>query len=150
MAQLQNSSNFSKNSSQTPQLQNSLELPTLWSYSANGVEFWSTSFVTLEPPLLNLLVELVGNYPPMPLVTQKNGSFFFSETPPRLFFSVLRLFPPTSTTRFFSRARAPLGFRPPPPTSAAAIHPCRRTPEPLPAALAPPGHRQSEPRCRQS
>ena len=36
MAPLQNSSNSSKNSSQTPQLQNSLELPTLWSCSANG------------------------------------------------------------------------------------------------------------------
>ena len=36
MAPLQNSSNSSKNSSQTPQLQNSLELPTPWSCSANG------------------------------------------------------------------------------------------------------------------
>jgi len=36
MAPLQNSSNSSKNSSQTPQLQNFLELPTLWSCSANG------------------------------------------------------------------------------------------------------------------
>jgi len=36
MAPLQNSSNSSKNSSQTLQLQNSLELPTPWSCSANG------------------------------------------------------------------------------------------------------------------
>ena len=36
MVSLQNSSNSSKNFSQTPQLQNYLELPILWSYSANG------------------------------------------------------------------------------------------------------------------
>ena len=36
-----------------------------------GVEFWSTSFAAPEPSLLNLLVELVGNYPPMPLITEK-------------------------------------------------------------------------------
>ena len=35
------------------------------------MEFWSTSFAALEPSLLNLLVELMGNYPPMPLVTEK-------------------------------------------------------------------------------
>ena len=35
------------------------------------LEFWSTSLAAPKQPLLNLLVELVGNYPPMPLVTQK-------------------------------------------------------------------------------
>ena len=33
------------------------------------MEFWSTSFTAPKPSLLNLLVELVGNYPPLPLVT---------------------------------------------------------------------------------
>ena len=44
-----------------------------------GVEFWSTSFAAPEPSLLNLLVELVGNYPPMPLITEKTVRFYFSE-----------------------------------------------------------------------
>ncbi|XP_066308137.1 protein CLMP1-like [Miscanthus floridulus] len=48
-----------------------------------GVEFWSTSFAAPEPSLLNLLVELVGNYPPMPLITEKTVRFYFSEPPRR-------------------------------------------------------------------
>jgi hypothetical protein len=48
------------------------------------VEFWSTSFAAPEPLDMNLLVELVGNYPPMPLVTQENDSFYSSPKPPLL------------------------------------------------------------------
>jgi len=58
------------------------------------VEFWSTSFAAPEPSLLNLLIELVGNYPPMPLVIQKNVSkraIFYSPSPPqRISFSPYR------------------------------------------------------------
>jgi hypothetical protein len=35
------------------------------------MEFWSTSFAAPKPSDMNLLAELVGNYPPMPLVTQR-------------------------------------------------------------------------------
>ena len=55
MAPLQNSSNSSKKFSQTPQLQNSIELPTPWSYSANGggvLEhlFCCSRILSFEPP----------------------------------------------------------------------------------------------------
>ena len=55
-----------------------------------GVEFWSTSFAAPEPSLLNLLVELVGNYPPMPLITQKTVRFYFFRAPRAVTPSLLR------------------------------------------------------------
>ena len=68
------------------------------------VEFRSTSFAAPEPPNMNLLVELMGNYPPMPLITEKNGSILFfraprAVTPPR----------PTGFAKVFERLRCPLG-----------------------------------------
>jgi hypothetical protein len=32
------------------------------------VEFWSTSFAAPKPPNRNLLIKLIGNYPPIPLL----------------------------------------------------------------------------------
>jgi hypothetical protein len=47
-------------------------------------EFWSTSFAAPKHLNTNLLVELVSNYPPMPLVSGKNVSIvsFFLPRPP--------------------------------------------------------------------
>jgi hypothetical protein len=39
------------------------------------VEFWSTSFAAPKPSNMNLLMELVSNYQPMPPLSGKNGSF---------------------------------------------------------------------------
>jgi hypothetical protein len=49
-------------------------------------EFWSTSFAAPKHLNTNLLVELVSNYPPMPLVSGKNVSIvsFFLPRPPHL------------------------------------------------------------------
>nr|TKW16007.1 hypothetical protein SEVIR_5G270800v2 [Setaria viridis] len=74
-------------SSETTPSKNSAKHPnfkTSWSCQLHGavvqmeMEFWSTSFAAPETSLLNLLVKLVGNYPPMPLVT-KNVSFYSPE-----------------------------------------------------------------------
>src|SRR5688572_8753942 len=104
------------------------------------VEFWSTSFAAPETSLLNLLVELVGNYPPMPLVTQKNVSFyspFYSPEPcpspppwpagP----ATRRPLPPAAARR-----------RPPPPVARRRPLPpiARRRPPPPVARRRPPPH----------
>jgi hypothetical protein len=41
------------------------------------VEFWSTSFAAPKPSNMNLDMELVGNYPPMPLVSGKKRFVLF-------------------------------------------------------------------------
>jgi len=85
---------------------------------------------------MNLLVELVGNYPPMPLVTQKNGSFFSSRDPPR-HISLLRLLQ-SATALFWRPTPAAARVCPPPPTPAAAIHPSAGCPSPAAVRRAPP------------
>ena len=81
MAPLLNSSNSIKNPAKHPNSE------TLWSCRLHGavvqieVEFWSTSFAAPKPLNMNHLVELVGNYPPLPLITQKNGSILFLPSP---------------------------------------------------------------------
>jgi hypothetical protein len=82
MAPEPNSSNSTNFFSQTPQLQNSMELPTPCSCSANEVEFWSTSFAAPKHLNMNLLVEFVGNYPPMPLKWEETFRSFLSTRPP--------------------------------------------------------------------
>jgi len=69
MAPLHNSSNSNKKYSQTPQLQNSMKLSTLWSCSANrdGVLehlFCCSKTSSFKPPR-----GVGSNYPPLPLVT---------------------------------------------------------------------------------
>jgi hypothetical protein len=59
------------------------------------MEFWSTYFATPKPSFMNLLVELIVNYPPMPLVSGKIVSFL--------------LFPPLATS--FPPDRTPLESR---------------------------------------
>jgi hypothetical protein len=49
-----------------------------WSRPPTPWFSWSASRGTLRRYVLYSLVELGGNYPPLPLVTQKNGSFYFS------------------------------------------------------------------------
>ena len=107
-----------------------------------GVEFWSTSFATPEPPLLNLLVELVGNYPLMLLVTQKTVRSFPPRPPAPVF---LRLAPVSSNADYSLLLPSTGATR----VSAASHTDGRRLPTP-PVVGAPPGHRQSEPRRRQS
>ena len=81
MAPLLNSSNSIKNLAKHPNSE------TLWSCRLHEavvqmeVEFWSTSFAAPKPLNMNLLVKLVGNYPPLPLITQKNGSILFLPSP---------------------------------------------------------------------
>ena len=90
------------------------------------VEFRSTSFAAPEPPNMNLLVELMGNYPPMPLVTQKTVRSFPPETPRA-----------TSPSCASSNPRLLCsGARPPPPLGFARRHPHRRPPS-IPAAGCP-------------
>jgi hypothetical protein len=42
------------------------------------VEFWSTPFAAPKSHNINLLMELVGNYPPMPLINGKKRFAFYS------------------------------------------------------------------------
>jgi len=99
-----------------------------------GVEFWSTSFAAPEPSLLNLLVELVGNYPPMPLITEKTVRLYFSE-PPRRDSLPVRLDSRRSSSISVARspssgprsrptpAAVPAQIRPPRPPLNTAAHP---------------------------
>jgi hypothetical protein len=48
------------------------------------VEFWSTSFAAPKPPNRNLLIKLIGNYPPIPLLVGKRFVYFLIPSHPRL------------------------------------------------------------------
>ncbi|RLM69019.1 hypothetical protein C2845_PM17G05920 [Panicum miliaceum] len=98
-----------------------------------GVEFWSTYFAAPKPPLLNLLVEFVGNYPPLPSITQKTVRF--------LLFLPSRTSTPRLPPLVRLSAAAPPSVGPPPPSAGrpflpqAAALPCRLPPLPQAAAL---------------
>ena len=78
MAPELNSTNSNQFCSQTPQLQNSMEQPKLWSCSANRLRVLEHLFRTAPDLLvLNLDVELKGNYPLLQLVTQYRFVFSF-------------------------------------------------------------------------
>ena len=84
-----------------------------------GVKFWSTSFAAPKPPNMNLLVELVDNYPPMPLVTQKTVRSFYSLSPSR---HNPCLIPPLPTCR---HSHSPDGWRAHPRRHPHLPRPCR-------------------------
>jgi hypothetical protein len=97
------------------------------------MEFWSTSFAAPKPSNMNLLAELVGNYPPMPLVTQEKTIRSISPQP-------IRLRPGLLSRDSHPRAPRGLGAAPPPrvwPPAISAVFPVRRPPSSLgpPAAV---------------
>ena len=99
------------------------------------MEFWSTSFAALEPSLLNLLVELMGNYPPKPLVTEKKRFASILSPPKKRFASQSRgSFGPASSREMARRNRVSAAASRP----TAAVHPLPAGRAPHPAALGPP------------
>jgi hypothetical protein len=112
------------------------------------MEFWSTSFAAPKPSDMNLLAELVGNYPPMPLVTQRKRFILFlpnptasapassPATPVRVCLAVLEPRRRLGFGRRPSPSSLPTGRRPPYPLT--AVHPILRPPSSLwPAAPRP-------------
>jgi hypothetical protein len=83
--------------------------------ATNSTNPWSASRGTLRSLVSYSLVELGGNYPPLPPITQHTGSFCFS-----------RYIPVAQRPSSSCHATLPLLVRPPAPTpSLGSTRPCR-------------------------